>query len=120
MEQEKDKQEQKKRKKEHRIVLSLNDEDYEQFLKILFLNKKTAQRFLYDRVFKDKIEDTEKYKLLAHQIRKLGVVLNQYLKLIRRGETVQDEEILTALLKVIPTLSNFLEEERRGRSGGNI
>ena len=41
-----------KERKKHRIALSLNDKDYEQFLKILLENKKTAQSFLYDRVFK--------------------------------------------------------------------
>lgn len=79
---EKNKEKEKQRRKKHRIALSLNDKDYEQFLKILLENKKTAQSFLYDRVFKNKVEDTEDYRLLAFQIKKMGVLLNQFLLFI--------------------------------------
>jgi hypothetical protein len=117
---EKNKEKEKQRRKKHRIALSLNDKDYEQFLKILLENKKTAQSFLYNRVFKNKVEDTENYKLLAFQIKKMGVLLNQYLRLIQQGQTVQDEEIIKILLEVNKNLYDFLEEEKVIRSGRDI
>ena len=117
---EKNKEKEKQRRKKHRIALSLNDKDYEQFLKILLENKKTAQSFLYDRVFKNKGEDTEDYRLLACQIKKMGVLLNQFLRLIQQGQTIQDEKIVEVLLEVNKNLYEFLEEEKVIRSGRDI
>lgn len=116
----KNKEKEKQRRKKHRIALSLNDKDYEQFLKILLENKKTAQSFLYDRVFKNKVEDTEDYRLLAFQIKKMGVLLNQFLRLIQQGQTIQDEKIVEVLLEVNKNLYEFLEEEKVIRSGRDI
>lgn len=120
MEQKQEEQEQKKRKKQHRFVLSLDDKDKELFLKILSEENKTAQRLLYDRVFKNKVEDTEDYRLLAFQIKKMGVLLNQFLRLIQQGQTIQDEKIVEVLLEVNKNLYEFLEEEKVIRSGRDI
>lgn len=120
MEHKQEEQEQKKRKKQHRFVLSLDDKDKELFLKILSEENKTAQKFLYDKVFKNKVEDTENYKLLAFQIKKMGVLLNQFLRLIQQGQTIQDEKIVEILLEVNKNLYEFLEEEKELRSGRDI
>lgn len=116
---EKNKLKELQRRKKHKINLCLNDEDKELFSKILVKEKKTAQRFLYDRVFNDKIEDTEDYKLLAFQIRKAGILLNQFLRLINQGRTIQDDEIIKVLNEVNQNLNTFLEKEKGGRNGGN-
>lgn len=107
------------RRKKHKINLCLNDEDKELFSKMLIMENKTAQRFLYDRVFNYKIEGTEDYKQLAFQIRKAGVLLNQFLRLIQQGQTVQDEEIISVLNDVKQELNTFLGKEKGGRNGGN-
>lgn len=119
MEQKQD-QKEKQRRKQHRFVLSLNDKDKELFLKILSDENTTAQRLLYDRVFKNEVENTEDYKLLAFQIRKAGILLNQFLRLIQQGQTIQDEKIVEVLLEVNKNLYEFLEEEKVIRSGRDI
>lgn len=119
MEQKQD-QKEKQRRKQHRFVLSLNDKDKELFLKILSDENTTAQRLLYDRVFKNEVEDTEDYKLLAFQIRKAGILLNQFLRLIQQGQTIQDEEIIGVLNEVNQNLNTFLEREKGGRNGRDI
>ena len=116
---EKNKLKELQRRKKHKINLCLNDEDKELFSKILVKEKKTAQRFLYDRVFNDKIENTKDYKLLAFQIRKAGILLNQFLRLINQGRTIQDDEIIKVLNEVNQNLNTFLEKEKGGRNGGN-
>ncbi len=75
---------------------------------------------LYERVFKNKVEDTEDYRLLAFQIKKMGVLLNQFLRLIQQGQTIQDEKIVDVLLEVNKNLYEFLEEEKVIRSGRDI
>lgn len=119
MEQKQD-QKEKQRRKQHRFVLSLNDKDKELFLKILSDENTTAQRLLYDRVFKNEVENTEDYKLLAFQIRKAGILLNQFLRLIQQGQTIQDEEIIGVLNEVNQNLNTFLEREKGGRNGRDI
>lgn len=116
---EKNKLKELQRRKKHKINLCLNDEDKELFSKILVKENKTAQRFLYDRVFNDKIENTKDYKLLAFQIRKAGILLNQFLRLINQGRTIQDDEIIKVLNEVNQNLNTFLEKEKGGRNGGN-
>lgn len=88
------------RRKKNRFVLSLDDEDKELFLKKLEKEKVSAQKYLYKKVFADEIEQNRDYLELSYQLRKLGVTLNQYLKLIYMGQSVQDNQILTALEKV--------------------
>lgn len=95
------------RRKKNRFVLSLDDEDKELFLKKLEKEKVSAQKFLYKKVFVDEIEQNRDYLELSYQIRKLGVTLNQYLKLIYMGQSVQDNQILTALEKVQELLKDF-------------
>ena len=117
---EKNKLKELQRRKKHKINLCLNDEDKELFSKILVKENKTAQRFLYDRVFNDKIENTKDYKLLAFQIRKAGILLNQFLRLINQGRTIQDDEIIKVLNEVNQNLNTFLEKEKGGRNAGNF
>lgn len=95
------------RRKKHRFVLSLNDEDKDLFMKKLSEEHKTAQRFLYDKVFKSEVVDTRDYLELSYQIRKLGVILNQFIRLIYQGETIQDDKIIKVLEEVKKTLDNF-------------
>lgn len=70
----------------------------------------TAQKFLYTKIFKDEIKNTRDYLELSYQIRKIGLTLNQYLKLINNGKSVQDEKILKALEEVTEVLENFKKE----------
>ena len=98
------------RRKKYRVVLSLDENDKEIFLKKVEAKKMTAQKFLYNKIFKEEIRDDRDYLELTYQIRKLGLTLNQYLKLINNGRSVQDEKILKALEEVTEVLENFRKE----------
>ena len=50
----------------------------------------------------------------------MGVLLNQFLRLIQQGQTIQDEKIVEVLLEVNKNLYEFLEEEKVIRSGRDI
>ena len=95
------------RRKKNRFVLSLDDEDKELFLKKLEKEKVSTQKYLYKKVFADEIEQNRDYLELSYQLRKLGVTLNQYLKLIYAGQSVQDNQILTTLEEVQELLKGF-------------
>ena len=98
------------RRKKYRVVLSLDEKDKEIFLKKLEMEGVTAQKFLYTKIFKDEIKNTRDYLELSYQIRKIGLTLYQYLKLINNGKSVQDEKILKALEEVTEVLENFKKE----------
>ena len=98
------------RRKKNRIVLSLNDEDKEKFLKKIEAEQTTAQKFLYKKIFKEEIKDSRDFLELSYQIRKLGVMLNQFIKLIYDGKTVQDDEIIKTLEEVKEVLEKFKQE----------
>lgn len=95
------------RRKKNRFVLSLDDEDKELFLKKLEKEKVSAQKYLYQKVFADEIEQNRDYLELSYQLRKLGVTLNQYLKLIYIGQSVQDNQIIRILEEVQELLKGF-------------
>lgn len=98
------------RRKKYRFVLSLDEKDKDIFLKKIEAKKMTAQKFLYTKIFKKEIRDDRDYLELTYQIRKIGLTLNQYLKLINNGRSVQDEKILKALEEVKEVLENFKKE----------
>ena len=98
------------RRKKYRFVLSLDEKDKDIFLKKIEAKKMTAQKFLYTKIFKKEIRDDRDYLELTYQIRKIGLTLNQYLKLINNGRSVQDEKILKALEEVKEDLENFKKE----------
>lgn len=95
------------RRKKNRFVLSLNDEDKKIFLEKLEQEKTTAQKFLYKKVFFDEIEQSRDFLELAYQIRKIGITLNQYLKLIYAGQSVQDSELMKELEGIKKALEDF-------------
>ena len=97
------------RRKKNRYSFYLNDEDKEIFLKKIEAEKTTIQKFLYNRIFEEK--KINEYDIeVVYQIRKLGVVLNQYIKLIYDGKTIQDGKIIGALQEVKNLLENLKKE----------
>lgn len=95
------------RRKKNRYSFYLTDEDKEIFLKKLEKENTSIQKYIYKKVFADEIEQNRDYLELSYQLRKLGITLNQYLKLIYMGQSVQDNQILTALVEVQELLKGF-------------
>lgn len=94
------------RRKKNRYSFYLNDEDKEIFLKKIEAEQTTIQKFLYNKIFEEKKEKKFDSEVLF-QIRKIGVILNQYISLIYKGKTVQDEKIITILEEVKELLNNL-------------
>lgn len=97
------------RKKKNRYSFYLNDEDKEIFLKKVE-EVGSIQKFLYKKVFEEEKQKQYDKEFLYH-IRKIGITLNQFLKLIYTNKSVQDEAIKKALEEVKILIDKFQKEE---------
>lgn len=95
------------RRKKNRYSFYLDEADKKIFLEKVEKEKTTIQKFLYKKVFADEIEQSRDFLELAYQIRKIGVTLNQYLKLIYAGQSVQDSELMKELEGIKKALEDF-------------
>ena len=99
-----------RRKKKNRYSFYLNDEDKEIFLKKLKKEGITIQRYLYDKIFKEK-KDKEMYKLLYFQIKMLRESINK-LRIIYQEKPIRDNKLLISLDEIKEKLDNFNIKER--------
>ena len=98
------------RKKKNRYSFYLNDEDKEIFFKKLKKEGITIQRYLYDKIFKEK-KDKEMYKLLYSQIKILRESINK-LRIIYQEKPIRDNKLLISLDEIKEKLNNFNIKER--------
>lgn len=100
------------RKRENRITVRLTDEEYEKFIKLVEKSKMSQQDYLLKAALKKKITVIEGIGNLVEQVRKIGININQVVKLSNENKYVTDSEvnkIIELLIDIWNLLNDFLK-----------